>query len=118
MIGAKDMAYPRINALSLWLIPLAAFFMFSSFFVEGGAAQSGWTEYPPLSGATFTPGSGTDMWILGYGYSLSKRSSVFAYYTQVDNDTNSRASGIVFGGIGPSAGGDPKYYGVGLRHLF
>jgi hypothetical protein len=36
----------------------------------------------------------------------------------VDNDENARASGIVFGGIGPSAGGDPKYYGVGLRHLF
>jgi len=65
MIGAKDMAYPRINALSLWLIPLAAFFMFSSFFVEGGAAQSGWTEYAPLTDDTFMPGKGTDLWILG-----------------------------------------------------
>src|SRR5262245_16530451 len=49
MIGAKDMAYPRINALSLWLIPLAALFMFSSFFVEGGSASAGWTSYPPLT---------------------------------------------------------------------
>jgi len=65
MIGAKDMAYPRINALSLWLIPLAAFIMFSSFFVEGGSAQAGWTEYPPLSSKTFLPGHGTDLWILG-----------------------------------------------------
>jgi cytochrome c oxidase subunit I len=65
MIGAKDMAYPRINALSLWLIPLAAFFMFSSFFVEGGAAAAGWTEYPPLTERTFMPGNGTDLWILG-----------------------------------------------------
>src|SRR5215213_5772192 len=65
MIGAKDMAYPRINALSLWLIPLAAFFMFSSFFVEGGSAKAGWTEYPPLTERTFTPGHGTDLWILG-----------------------------------------------------
>ncbi len=65
MIGAKDMAYPRINALSLWLIPLAAFFMFSSFFVAGGSAQAGWTEYPPLTEKTFLPGSGTDLWILG-----------------------------------------------------
>ena len=65
MIGAKDMAYPRINALSLWLIPLAAFFMFSSFFVEGGSAQAGWTEYPPLTERTFLPGKGTDLWILG-----------------------------------------------------
>jgi predicted porin len=72
-----------------------------------------------VNGGSFNgDGTGTDMWILGYGYSLSKRSSVFAYYTQVENETNSRASGIVFGGIGPNAGGDPKYYGVGLRHLF
>ena len=65
MIGAKDMAYPRINALSLWLIPLAAVVMFSSFFVEGGSASSGWTEYPPLTTDTFMPGKGTDLWILG-----------------------------------------------------
>jgi cytochrome c oxidase subunit 1 len=65
MIGAKDMAYPRINAFSLWLIPLAAVVMFSSFFVEDGAASSGWTEYPPLTTDTFLPGKGTDLWILG-----------------------------------------------------
>jgi cytochrome c oxidase subunit 1 len=65
MIGAKDMAYPRINAFSLWLIPLAAVIMFSSFFVEGGSAAAGWTEYPPVSGKTFSPGQGTDLWILG-----------------------------------------------------
>src|SRR5688572_3152861 len=65
MIGAKDMAYPRINALSLWLIPLAGIVMFSSFFVEGGSADAGWTEYPPLTGPTFNPGHGTDLWILG-----------------------------------------------------
>ena len=72
-----------------------------------------------ISGGSFNgDGTGTDMWIFGYAYSLSKRSSVFAYYTMVDNETNSRSSGIVFGGIGPSAGGDPRYLGVGLRHLF
>lgn len=65
MIGAKDMAYPRINSLSLWLIPLAALFMFSSFFVEGGSAKAGWTSYPPLTEKTFLPGKGTDLWILG-----------------------------------------------------
>jgi cytochrome c oxidase subunit I len=65
MIGAKDMAYPRINAFSLWLIPLAAVIMFSSFFVSGGSAAAGWTEYPPLTDNTFMPGRGTDLWILG-----------------------------------------------------
>ena len=70
-------------------------------------------------GASFNGDStGTDVWIVGYAYSLSKRSSVFAYYTFVDNDSNSRSSGIVFNGIGPNAGGDPQYVGVGLRHLF
>ncbi len=65
MIGAKDMAYPRINAFALWLIPLAGIIMFSSFFVEGGSAQAGWTSYQPLASKTFLPGHGTDLWILG-----------------------------------------------------
>ena len=65
MIGAKDMAYPRINALSLWLIPLAALIMFSSFFVEGGSAARRLDGYPPLTEKTFCPGHGTDLWILG-----------------------------------------------------
>lgn len=72
-----------------------------------------------IQGGSFN-GDGTSVtgWILGYGYSLSKRSSVFAYATLIDNDTNARFNGIVFNGIGPNAGGDPQYFGVGLRHLF
>jgi hypothetical protein len=49
-IGAKDMAFPRINMLSYWLIPIAAVIMLSSFFVEGGAGAAGWTSYPPVAG--------------------------------------------------------------------
>ncbi len=63
MIGARDMAYPRINAFALWLIPLAGIIMYSSFFVQGGSAQAGWTEYPPLTAKL--GGQGTDLWILG-----------------------------------------------------
>ena len=63
-IGAPDMAFPRINALSLWLLPLGGLLMASGFFVSGGAAASGWTEYPPLSGAQYS-GTGTDLWIVG-----------------------------------------------------
>ena len=71
------------------------------------------------TGSTFNgDNTATDVWIVGYAYSLSKRSSVFAYYTFVDNEVNARSSGIVFNGIGPAAGGDPNYAGVGLRHLF
>ncbi|MFL5755964.1 MAG: cytochrome c oxidase subunit I [Chloroflexota bacterium] len=65
MIGAPDMAFPRINALSFWLLPLAGLLMASGFLVPGGAAQAGWTEYPPLAGAggKYT-GLGTDLWIV------------------------------------------------------
>src|SRR3972149_1249407 len=47
MIGAKDMAFPRLNALSYWLIPPAGILMIVSFFV--GAADTGWSAYVPLS---------------------------------------------------------------------
>ncbi len=63
-IGAPDMAFPRINALSFWLLPLGGALMASGFLASGGAAASGWTEYPPLSGAQFH-GTGTDLWIMG-----------------------------------------------------
>jgi cytochrome c oxidase subunit 1 len=64
MIGAPDMAFPRINALSFWLLPLGGALMASGFLASGGAAASGWTEYPPLSGAQYS-GTGTDLWIMG-----------------------------------------------------
>ena len=49
MIGARDMAFPRLNALSFWLLPTAGVMMVASFFVEGGAFATGWTAYAPLS---------------------------------------------------------------------
>lgn len=47
MIGARDMAFPKMNALSFWLIPPAGLIMLASYFV--GAAEAGWTAYVPLS---------------------------------------------------------------------
>ncbi len=64
MIGARDMAFPRINALSFWLIPLGGLLMFSGFLV-GGAATAGWTGYVPLTERQFSPSLGQDFWILG-----------------------------------------------------
>ena len=49
MIGAKDVAFPRLNALSYWLFLFAGIVLYASFFATGGAAQTGWTLYPPLS---------------------------------------------------------------------
>ena len=62
MIGARDVAFPRLNALSYWLFALGGVVLMLSFFAKGGAAQAGWTSYPPLS--TQAPGNGQDLWIL------------------------------------------------------
>ncbi len=64
MIGARDMAFPRINALSYWLIPLAGIVMYGGLFASTGA-WAGWTAYAPLSEKPFSPGFGQDLWILG-----------------------------------------------------
>jgi cytochrome c oxidase subunit I len=62
MIGARDVAFPRLNALSYWLFFLGGAVLMLSFFADGGAADTGWTAYPPLS--TQAPGNGQDLWIL------------------------------------------------------
>jgi len=49
MIGASDMAFPRLNNFSFWLLPVAAILLVASFFVPGGAPAAGGTLYPPLS---------------------------------------------------------------------
>ncbi len=65
MVGARDMAFPKMNAFGFWLLIPAALLMMSSFFVQGGAASSGWTAYPPLSLAGAGHNPGQDMWIMG-----------------------------------------------------
>jgi cytochrome c oxidase subunit I len=64
MIGARDMAFPRLNALSYWLYLFGGGVMFLSFFASGGAARAGWYSYPPLSEKFYSPGHGQDLWIL------------------------------------------------------
>ena len=58
MIGAPDMALPRMNNLSFWLLPVAVILLVSTFFMEGGAPAFGWTFYAPLS-TTYAPPSTT-----------------------------------------------------------
>jgi cytochrome c oxidase subunit 1 len=62
MIGARDVAFPRLNALSYWLFLFGGVVLMLSFFADEGAAKSGWTAYPPLS--VEAPGNGQDLWIL------------------------------------------------------
>ncbi len=65
-IGAADMAFPRLNALSYWFFLFGGLAVVSGFFVAGGAAQDGWYAYAPLTD-TYTQGSGMDLWIIGVG---------------------------------------------------
>jgi cytochrome c oxidase subunit 1 len=61
-IGAPDMAFPKLNMTSYWLYLVGGIVMLTSFFLPGGAAQSGWTSYPPL--ADIAP-SGQTAWLVG-----------------------------------------------------
>jgi cytochrome c oxidase subunit 1 len=61
-IGALDMAFPRINALSFWLLPVGGLTIVSGFLTKGGAAAAGWTSYVPVS---LQGGTGQDLWIIG-----------------------------------------------------
>jgi cytochrome c oxidase subunit I len=66
-IGADDMAFPKLNMLSYWFMWPAAGLFVASFFVAGGAAQTGWTAYPPLSdllGAQ-SAATGQTLWTMG-----------------------------------------------------
>jgi cytochrome c oxidase subunit I len=61
MIGARDMAFPRLNAIAFWMIPPAGILLLCSFFV--GPASAGWTSYPPLS--LTVNKAGEAIWIAG-----------------------------------------------------
>jgi cytochrome c oxidase subunit 1 len=61
MVGAPDMALPRMNNWSFWILPFAGGILMSTFFMDGGAPAFGWTFYAPLS-TTFAPDS-TDFFI-------------------------------------------------------
>ena len=64
-IGAPDVAFPRLNALTFWLFLFGGLTAFSGFLSASGAAAFGWTGYAPLSEATWSPGTGADLWIMG-----------------------------------------------------
>jgi len=58
MIGARDMAFPKLNMLSFWTFLVSQLLVLASFFVQLGSAAAGWTTYPPLSTNVGTPGLG------------------------------------------------------------
>jgi cytochrome c oxidase subunit I+III len=64
MIGARDMAFPRLNAFGYWTFLAASIFMYSAFLV-GHVPDAGWFNYTPLSGARYSPGLSIDFYCLG-----------------------------------------------------
>ena len=63
-IGARDVAFPRLNALGLWLFIFAGIFLNLSWFL-GGGADGGWFAYAPNTGVAYSPGAGMDFYALG-----------------------------------------------------
>ncbi len=95
-IGARDMAFPRLNALAFWMVPVFGIILMASFFVPGGPAQSGWWSYPPVStqnptGLLF---NGQFLWLIAVA--LSGISSILGAVNIVTTIFRMRAPGMGF----------------------
>jgi len=90
MIGAPDMALPRMNNWSFWILPFAGTMLLSTFFMEGGAPAFGWTFYAPLS-TTFAPAS-TDFFI--FAVHMLGFSSIMGSINIIATILNMRAPGM------------------------
>jgi cytochrome c oxidase subunit 1 len=96
MIGADDMALPRLNMMSFWTIFLASTVLVVSFFIPGGPAAAGWTGYPPLSAdAQYTGVNwGMNLWILALALEFS--SFLMGGVNFLTTAINMRAPGLSF----------------------
>ena len=90
-IGAPDMSFPRINMASYWFFFVGGVIMLASFFVPGGAANSGWTSYPPLADIATT---GQTMWLLGMVALIT--SSLLGALNFIVTTVHLRAKGLTF----------------------
>ncbi|MBI4279691.1 MAG: cbb3-type cytochrome c oxidase subunit I [Armatimonadetes bacterium] len=94
-IGARDMAFPFLNALSYWLFPPAIIVLLAAFFVEGGAPGGGWTVYPPLSALKeAAPGSGLGMTLWLIALFILILSFLFGGLNYITTILNLRARGM------------------------
>ena len=90
-IGAPDMAFPRLNMASYWSFFLGGVVMFASFFVPGGAANSGWTSYAPLS---VIATQGQTWWLIGMLFLIA--SSLLGSVNFIVTTLQLRAPGLSF----------------------
>jgi cytochrome c oxidase subunit I len=89
-IGAPDMAFPKLNMMSYWVYAVGGAIMMASFFQTGGAAQSGWTSYPPL--AVIAPGQ--TMWLVGMVFLIT--SSLLGSVNFIVTIVQLRAKGLTW----------------------
>jgi cytochrome c oxidase subunit 1 len=90
-IGAPDMAFPKLNMASYWVYFVGGIVMLVSFFVPGGAANSGWTSYTPLSVIATT---GQTYWLLGMVFLIT--SSLLGSVNFIVTIIQLRAAGLTF----------------------
>ncbi len=98
-IGTVDMAFPRINMASFWSFFISCVIMVWSFFVEGSAAKSGWTNYPPLAGVADQSHSvifnGGTLWLLGMVFNIT--ASLLGSINFIATVVQLRAPGMTWG---------------------
>ncbi len=93
MIGARDVAFPRLNALSYWVYLFGGIFLNISFLHEGAPA-AGWFGYAPLTETTFAASSAIDFW--AFGLQILGISSILASVNFIITIINMRAPGMTF----------------------
>lgn len=91
-IGARDVAFPRLNAFSFWTF-LAGALMLKSSWLLGGAPNAGWFGYAPLTSSAFNPGHGIDFWVLSL--QILGIASLAAAFNFVVTIINMRAPGML-----------------------
>jgi cytochrome c oxidase subunit 1 len=93
MIGARDMAFPRLNALSFWLLLCGGIVFYASLFWH--PPEAGWWSYPPLSSIQYSPSGGQDAWIfLIHLTGISSLVGAVNFYVTI---VNMRAPGMAWG---------------------
>ena len=98
MIGAKDMAFPRLNMLSYWLLLAGGLMLYASFpFGQGDLPAGGWTSYVPLTTLKYSPGLGQTFWILSI--QLIGLSSILGALNFIVTIFTLRAPGMTFSRI-------------------
>jgi cytochrome c oxidase subunit 1 len=95
MIGARDMAFPRLNALSFWLLLCGGIVFYATLFFH--PPEAGWWSYPPLSSIQFSPSGGQDAWIfLIHITGISSLLGAINFYATI---VNMRAPGMSWGRV-------------------